>query len=74
MHCTAPDVPDAFSLTVAQGTLLQPPSEICDKALTYAYVDIAPENVRCNQQFYCTPAIVTVEVGNSITGEDSHDL
>ena len=74
MHCTAPEISGEFSLTVAEGTLLQPSGEAGDKAVTYAYVDIAPENVRCNQQFYCTPDIVTVEVGNSITGKDSHDL
>ena len=67
MHCTAPEISGEFSLTVAEVALLQPSGERGDKAVTYAYVDIAPENVRCNQQFYCTPDIVTVEVGNSIT-------
>ena len=74
MHCKAPEITGEFSLTVAKGTRLQSSGEIGDKAVTYAYVDIAPENARCNQQFYCTPDIVTVEVGNSITGKDSHDL
>ena len=58
MHCTAAEISGEFSLTVAEGTLLQPSGEVGDKAVTYAYVDIAPENVRCNQQFYCTPDIV----------------
>ena len=61
-------------MTIADGMPLQPPKEIGNKAVAYAYVDIAAENVRCNQQFYCTPDIVTVEVGNTITGNDAHDL
>ena len=74
VHCKTPEISGEFSLTVTEGTLLQPSGEVGDKAVTYAYVDIAPENVRCNQQFYCTPGIITVEVGNSIIGKDSRDL
>lgn len=61
-------------MTVADSVLLQPSGEADDKSVAYVYVDIAVENVRCNQQFYCTPDIVTVDVGNTITGKDSHDL
>ena len=73
MHCTAPEISGEFSMTIADGMLLQPSGEIGEKAVAYAYVDIAAENVRCNQQFYCTPDIVTVEVGNTITGNDAHE-
>ena len=33
IHCTAPKISCEFSLTVAEGTLLQPSGEIGDKAV-----------------------------------------
>jgi hypothetical protein len=74
MHCTSPEIKGTFSLNMAQGVLLQPYGERNAEGIAMAYVDIDPENVRFNQNLYCSPTTVTVETNNSERGEDHMDL